>query len=220
MDYRGAQFMKMKIGKKLFYALLDKIKQREKGKLKITLYKNKTITKEGNQGEYMEGHMAIALGEHRKKPNWYANIATLAHEYAHHIHEKTRGRRYNEKTYLATYMLYVPNSTKKQRIKYGKITMLDEYQADSDGFKFLKRLSANHLFKDWWKMANWYNFRIKFYITTGIFIEDINPPKELPLINKKYTKKQILQKIPNSQMEIMYRLIREFKLTTSIGSFR
>lgn len=208
----GVSRMKMKIGKKLFYYLLAKIKKQEKSKLKITLYKNKLYTKEGNHGEYINNHLAVALGEHRKRPDWYQNIATLMHEYAHHMHEKTRDAAYNEETYFATYMLYSPIATKKQRIKYGKITMLDEYQADSDAHKILKKFSANKLFNNWWEMANWYNLRIKFFVETGVLIEEISPPKDIVLTNKKYTKKDILKPVSKKHKRILWSLIESRKI--------
>lgn len=208
--------MKKKIGKRLFYFLVKELKKRENGVLKITLYKNRSHTPDGNHGEYMDNHMALALGKKNKAKNWYQNIATLAHEYAHHIHEKIRNPSFNEKTYFATYILYSAYATKKERIKCGKITMLDEYQADSDGYKVLKDFSVHNLFKDWWRMANWYNLRIKFFIENGVLIEEIEPPKILSLSNKKYTKKQVLKPVAKKHRKILWSLIESRKIKFSV----
>lgn len=210
----------MKIGKKLFYKVLQIIQDQEGKDLKITLIKDTNRTKSGVHGEYIANKMWVATGEEAKKADWYMNIGTLIHEYAHHQHEKYRRIRDNDKVYLACAMLYGRYTHKIDRIEYGKITMLDEYQTDADAYELLKKLHIHHLYRDWWQMANWYNLKIKYYIETGTFIYDLTCKGMMPLSNKRWPKRKIQSRITPKEKKIIDRLVKKGKFKLSMIDYK
>lgn len=210
----------MQLNEELFYEILDKIKDREGNRLKITIVKNKNMTKSGTHGEYMSNNMMVATGEKTKNPNWYMNIGTLIHEYAHHLHEKRRGKRFNDKTYIATAVLYDRYSQPIDRIEFGKIVMVDEYMTDSDAYKLMKKWKLAHLFKDWWQMSNWYNLKIKYFIETGTFIYDLGCDRKAPVSNRRWSRRKITAPLTRKEREYMDKCVHKKKCKITMKNYR
>lgn len=210
----------MKINEELFYDILDKIKRREGHKLHISIIKNSNMTKSGTHGEYMSNDLRVATGEKTKKPNWYMNVGTLIHEYAHHLQEKRRGKKHNDKTYIASAVLYDRYSHIVDRQQYGKIVMIDEYSTDCDAYKLMKQWGLAHLFKDWWKLSNWYNLKIKYYIETGTFIYDLSCGNGGPVPNRRWPRKKIIAPLTAKEREYMDKYVKHKKCRITMKNYR
>lgn len=210
----------MKINEELFYEILSKIKRKEGGKLHISIIKNSSMTKSGTHGEYMSNDLKIATGEKTKRPDWYMNVGTLIHEYAHHLHEKRRTKKFNDRTYIASAVLYDRYSHIADRREYGKIVMVDEYMTDCDAYKLMKKWGLAHLFKDWWRMSNWYNLKIKYFIETGTFIYDLGCDGSAPVPNRRWARKKIIAPLTEKERAFMDKCVKKKKCKVTMKDYK
>lgn len=176
-------------------------------KIKIT---NKTMTDGCADGEYCDNEIEIAI----KRKSWDYLIGVLLHEYAHHlIHNKimkSKGKREANKVYYAGGALYSPKEKYETKVAAAKIVLLDEYYADCLAHKLAKKLGFTNTVRDWWYQTNTYNYIIKYFLETGILVEDFANNIRAP--NRRFSKKEILQPLSKYKKNEIDGLLKKKKI--------
>jgi len=189
-----------KLSDKVFFALVKEIKKAHP-KLKVRVFKKKDSLPGGAHGEYGWGELKLAVGNAYGTDGWEWAIGVLAHEYAHYLREKRHSASYNNKTYRATYRLYSSKTSPEKRAQALYWVLRDEYYTDVEAYDILKKWGLEPYFKKmWWKWAATYNYKIKYYFESGIFISGGDGLFKVK--NKKLTLQEIIA--PLTKREKLY----------------
>lgn len=177
--------------------------------LKVRVYKG-TLTPGRVSGEYMEGHLSIAIGPDiiTGKQNWEWSIGTLAHEFSHYLRERRHSDTYNKRLYEMCGQLYSKRSTDEERKSALYWVLHDEYYTDCDTWDVvLKRWGLQDEFPDWFYWANNYNYKIKYLYETGLLVSDREGYIKAP--NSRFDREQIHRPLTVAKKREITSLVKE-----------
>lgn len=163
--------------------------------LNIIIYEDSQFTPEGASGSYMDGRMEVAIGPNPKtgKTDWTWIISTVAHEYSHYRRELVAPASYNNAVCDANSSLYGEDIPHSERAEAAVLVMRDEYETDQDCYyNVLPEWGLVDDFKSfqWFKQTNLYNYKIKFYLDTGVLYSDRKGKVKAP--NRQFSKKEVV----------------------------
>lgn len=196
-----------KLDKKLFQRLVKDIRTAHP-KLKVRIFWKKKMLTGGATGEYGWGTMNIAAGpgEVGEADRWQWVIATLAHEYSHYLRELQHTAAYSNKTYRATAVFYNLKAPQEKRERAMYWVLRDEYYTDVGAYEVLKKWGIEKHFPNWWRWAACYNYKIKYWNETGIWLDGGDSFIKAP--NRKLTLEEIVKPLSNYKKKYFNFLIK------------
>jgi hypothetical protein len=201
------------LNKKLFKKLVKKVREKHP-KLKIRIFWKRKILNGGATGEYGWGTLNVAAGS-GEIDGWGWVISTFAHEYSHYLRELKHSARYSNVTYRATAVFYNQQAPKEKRKRAMYWVLRDEYYTDVGAWEILQEWGIAEHFPDWWRWASCYNYKIKYWFNTGIWLS--GGDSFMKALNRKLSLKEILRPLSPAKKRYFTSLVGDPRIN-AIGA--